>query len=612
MFFKLENNEIIKILILSLFFILPKWILSYYFFDESIDTRVIFEIDGDGEFYLPLIKYFAELSLANSFDPEIKSLNNMPIPFGSLFLHSLFYLIIGNYNIIFLELFYFFLIFYFLCLIQKIYFNNSYIIPISLLILLIPSIILVLGLNDTEFIKILSKNLFGLRLHRPIATSFFLVCFIYLMMIICETELKKRNSFFLGLILGLTLSSFYYFFLIQALTILFLFLFKYKIGFFKFLKENFINIIYIFCGFLIFVIPFFINLSVHESDLTERMGVFALTAERRSIILEYYLEIVLSVKFLIFFSFNFIAFLVGLKLLKEKNFLIVPFMAFLSSILSPFIFFSFANKSGLIYHFNNNIIICSSIFLIFFVINFLHRYSNKLKFYKLNIFIFIIFFVIIFNNSINYKKKFVNNSEHKLQRYEFVELTRILSKYELSERSILTFDNNFMIWLIMKNVKSLKIINGLFVPKKNDNIEKNIILAFKFFQIPKEKFSDFIMNKNENWRYFNRNIANFFYARYQANKAVTYKNSKNFEVEEYKKIVNSSPSLNQQLVIPIDERKRLIDKFILTNKSYINEPDIIILNKNNFIYKNLNLPFINYCVIYDKKNYLALTNGTCE
>ena len=165
MFLKLENNEIIKILILSLFFILPKWILSYYFFNESIDTRVIFEIDGDGEFYLPLIKYFAELSLANSFDPEIKSLNNMPIPFGSLFLHSIFYLIIGNYNIIFLELLYFFLIFYFLFLIQKIYFNNLYIIPISLLILLIPSIILVLGLNDTEFIKIISKNLFGLRLQ---------------------------------------------------------------------------------------------------------------------------------------------------------------------------------------------------------------------------------------------------------------------------------------------------------------------------------------------------------------------------------------------------------------------------------------------------------------
>jgi len=50
----------------------------------------------------------------------------------------------------------------------------------------------------------------------------------------------------------------------------------------------------------------------------------------------------------------------------------------------------------------------------------------------------------------------------------------------------------------------------------------------------------------------------------------------------------------------------------MLNKSYLNNPNIIILNKNNFIYKNSNLSLLNYCVIFDKKNYLALTNDSCK
>jgi len=48
------------------------------------------------------------------------------------------------------------------------------------------------------------------------------------------------------------------------------------------------------------------------------------------------------------------------------------------------------------------------------------------------------------------------------------------------------------------------------------------------------------------------------------------------------------------------------------NKSYSNNPNIIILNKNNFIYKNSILSLVNYCVIFEKKNYLVLTNDNCK
>ena len=47
----------------------------------------------------------------------------------------------------------------------------------------------------------------------------------------------------------------------------------------------------------------------------------------------------------------------------------------------------------------------------------------------------------------------------------------------------------------------------------------------------------------------------------------------------------------------------------MLNKSYLNNPNIIILNKNNFIYKNSNLSLLNYCVIFDKKNLLSLNES---
>ena len=47
--------------------------------------KIINEIEGDGEFYLPYIKYFSEFNLNNSFDLNEKDLRSVSIPIGSLF-----------------------------------------------------------------------------------------------------------------------------------------------------------------------------------------------------------------------------------------------------------------------------------------------------------------------------------------------------------------------------------------------------------------------------------------------------------------------------------------------------------------------------------------------
>ena len=146
MVYKLKRSELFKIIFFTFVFVFPKWFLSYFYFDESITTRIIYEIEGDGEFYLPFIKYLAELNFTNSFNPEIQDVKFIPIPFGSLFLHSFFYLIIGEYSIILLELVYVFFFIFLFCLMQKIYFKNINVIPISLLVIIFPTILIILVL----------------------------------------------------------------------------------------------------------------------------------------------------------------------------------------------------------------------------------------------------------------------------------------------------------------------------------------------------------------------------------------------------------------------------------------------------------------------------------
>ena len=56
----LKNNYIILIILIStILLILPKWILSFTFFDENIILRIINDVTD--EFYFPIIKSFSDL-----------------------------------------------------------------------------------------------------------------------------------------------------------------------------------------------------------------------------------------------------------------------------------------------------------------------------------------------------------------------------------------------------------------------------------------------------------------------------------------------------------------------------------------------------------------------
>ena len=91
------------ILYISFFLITVKWFFSFYFFQEDIDVKIIFESVTDGKYYYPLIKYLSDLNLTASFDPNIDTLKIIPIPVSSLLLHSIFLKLFNFYSFIFLE-----------------------------------------------------------------------------------------------------------------------------------------------------------------------------------------------------------------------------------------------------------------------------------------------------------------------------------------------------------------------------------------------------------------------------------------------------------------------------------------------------------------------------
>ena len=66
-----------NILIFSFFIIFIKWFFSFYYFNEPLNLKIIFESVTDGKYYYPLIKYLSDFNLSESFDPEISNLKNI-------------------------------------------------------------------------------------------------------------------------------------------------------------------------------------------------------------------------------------------------------------------------------------------------------------------------------------------------------------------------------------------------------------------------------------------------------------------------------------------------------------------------------------------------------
>ena len=114
--FRNKSTNIILIITTLLFSV--KWVLSFYFFKESLAVKIIFESVADGHYFYPYIRYLAFFELDNSLDPYVKNLKLMPIPFASIIFHAIFLKIFGSFGIMIIE---FFAIFIFLLIFYKIF-----------------------------------------------------------------------------------------------------------------------------------------------------------------------------------------------------------------------------------------------------------------------------------------------------------------------------------------------------------------------------------------------------------------------------------------------------------------------------------------------------------
>ena len=76
-------NKYFIILVISFILFISKW-YPFIFGQENITINFLFNYDGDGKYWIPYIKFISDLTLNNSFDPNVENLRILPIPIDYL------------------------------------------------------------------------------------------------------------------------------------------------------------------------------------------------------------------------------------------------------------------------------------------------------------------------------------------------------------------------------------------------------------------------------------------------------------------------------------------------------------------------------------------------
>ena len=605
-----------------------RWYNPLINFDEKIDISIIFDSISDGYIYFAQFKAFANLDLNYSFDPSIKNLNNITIPTGAFYLHFIFYHLLGVWSFVFLELVF---ILFFLIIFYKIsrLLNLTRIESLSISIILfnVPIFLELLSLSGSNYFSVIYSEFYSLRFPRPLVSNIFFYSFI-----LCIFRLLKNNFFIkknfilLGIISGLSFTSFFHAFVLEQLILVFTIFNIYKYKTLKILKKNFKFIVFYFGSFLIISLPFLINMFFSEVEFLERMGLADLNYERKLSLLTYLFKKLFKFEFLLIFSlsiliFYYINYKNNYNKFKKLN---IFFIIFYVSILTPFIFVLLSPKFFSHFYLFNNLILISAFLLFFFALilfikfYFIKIISNKVITYFSFLLIFVSLFFNFFQNQKNYNEIKLRKDNINL-RSEFNLISNLIKKntfINLKDSSLLTFDNRFLIWATLNNIKYIKISNGVISPKTHEMIENDLIQTFKYLDLSKDDFYNFIKNKKlSSWRYRNENIKNLFWMRYQANSLITYKNSKDFNPEILDFIKKSSPLLSQQLVVPNSEINRLLLKFD-NYSAYNYDPDLIILNKKNKILTNSLIDLNIFCKEFEGEYFIyyykLVSNSDCK
>tara|TARA_B100000900_G_scaffold408670_1_gene423319 strand:+ start:975 stop:2810 length:1836 start_codon:yes stop_codon:yes gene_type:complete len=598
------------ILLSAIIIISIKWLFSNYFFDEELSTKIIFESVGDGASFYPQIKYLSQMVFDQSFDPNINDLKNIPIPISGIILHAVLYKFLGFYSFILAE---FVCVLIFLLIFYNIFvhfFSKNLSIFFSIFLYFLPLILIETNLNNFQYLNIFSSNFYSFRVPRPMLSNLYFFGFILLIVKMNFNNFYSyKNFIFLGLILGLTVSSVYYYFLTEVVFLILFFLIKFKTSFVNELIKRYKYYLTSILVFILISLPFLVIMYYHEPEFTYRQGIFDLDNEKKLILLNYLFEKYLDFKFLsIFLIACIISFLVNFFSLEEKKLNNIFYLLFLSSLVAPVLFLILTTKTHVFYHFINFIIITGiSYFVIIFFIFINHLIKKNLNKNLTNFFVILLLINYSFIEIQKYQKLY-KDSNYKNLRNEFSIInTKIKSSFDMTKSSLLSFETKLIIWSIMNDIRYLDFVDGFSTPKKDFMIEEDIYSAFKKLGLEKENFEIFIENRKSKWRYMNSGITKYVARKYQANSLVTYKDTEDFEKHELEHIRKSSPVLHQQSIIPKFELNRLRKGF----ENYENKKsasDIIVLNKKDKFIFSINLSEKQYCKVFDGKIFIMFFN----
>ena len=600
-----KSKEYFFLFFLVISTILPKWIISWTYFDNSILVDTIFNIKDIQ--YFPIVKSFSELTFNPSYLDHLSENRLLTFPIYSVLIHALFFKIINIYSLVILEfVFQFFFLLIFFKVIKKIFHNSNYSFYFCASLFLVISLLqLFLIFDYSKYFQLLFNGLdenFGSRFPRPLFTG---IIYFYFFYILFSFKKKIENfdfKYFFKLVffLSIFLNSFFYYFINFSLLLILLLFIYLKISVFKFLNKQKKNIILIILCFILFSFPFLFQLYFGEADYSERLGVISINFEQRIYLLKYYFFNLFRIEsFLLMITSFLIHYYINKKydhLNNQISKINLFFYFILASILAPAIFFTISPKIVSIYHFLG-ILQFSLIFYLIISLSFILTNKIFLK-YNFILKVFLILSIFILNNyvakKINEKDSLFIKETQKIQNY--LQNQKLIN----TKKKLFTNDLKIMnLWLLNEN-NQLIVSDGFTNSLKNKDIEFNFIHSLKDFGVTNEEFINFLSLGKSEIR--NDLLLRLFIYRYQANSLYSFSEISNYSNDIRNKILNTSPFRAQMQIMPEDEKKKLIKLFKNIELKNNLIPDLIIMNKTDEFY-NFIIYNEKYSKVYSNKVY---------
>ncbi len=595
------NKSYVFIFILTIIFITLKYSYSLFFFGEDFFITKILLETSDIQYY-PLVESLSRLDLFPSFNNYYIAKKIITFPFLSLIWHAILFKFFGYYSFIILEFVFKFLTFVILYKIfRKLDINTIFSILFSFLILALPSFFYLIGLLNFKNLELLNQligNNLGNRFPRPLVTFFYLSLFLYFLICFFKDNKKHKIIYILpiSIVLFFLANSFFYLFISCSLLLFILLISRLQENFFVFIRNNILilsySIVIILIGLLLVSFQSFYG----EADYSRRVGLFEINFEQKIFLFKYFLLSLLNLEIiiLIFFSFSLNFFLK--KIFLQRNIISILnifFYLFICSIIAPFVFVFLSSKVISLYHFFDLIIFTGAYYiLLYFIILFYYKFksllTNPILIY---IFFFICCFVVFFNN------RFV--AVNITQRHDINIINSFLIKNNIENTSKILFTNDLRIinlWLYHKN-KYLSVPEGFSNSLTDHQVEQSLFSLFRSLNIDNVGLNKFLDLKISDGRSFFSTF--LFIYKYQANSLKHFSGINDYLPDQRLKILNTSPLRASSNVMPENEKSDIIKKYQSFNNEIMNDPDIIIINKNLFI--TFHSP--KYLKVYDTINF---------